>query len=698
MKKIIILFSLIFISNVMNAQTKIKEPKAQKKQHLLTKHDHTRNDPYFWMNERDSKEVLSYIKEENDYTSNYFESLKPLQEKLLSEFESRINPNEKSAPFIENGSQFQFVNIAGKDYEDLYKIVNNKSTLFFSQNARSTNKPYYDLGDFALSQDNSLLAFSEDHVGRRKYTIFFRNEKTKKLIKDQIRNTDGSIIWANDNKTVFYVKKDEKTLREFQVYKHVLGTDTKNDVLVYEEKDERFSVSISKGLTNKNIYIDCHSTTTSEVLAIDANNVNSELKPIIKRKKDHIYSIYEHENGVYVLSNENAKNNKLLFYKNWDLSSKSVEIIAHDDKKYIEEVLVLKNSLSVIIREEGLQKLIIYDLKDYLPFVIKMNDETYTLSLGHNTSFYANDLYYSYVSMTTPATTYKLNLETKNQSIFFQNELLDVNFSPNRYVSKRIMATANDGTKIPISLVYKIDTDLKNAPILLYGYGSYGATIDATFSALRLSLLDRGFVFAIAHIRGGKYLGENWYENGKLQKKKNTFTDFINAAEHLVMHEYCHAEKVFAQGGSAGGLLMGAVLNMAPYLWKGVVAQVPFVDVVTTMLDESIPLTVGEYDEWGNPNEKEAYWYMLSYSPYDQVKKMDYPAMYITTGYHDSQVQYWEPLKWVAKLRDYRTNKNPLLFDCNMDAGHGGGSGRTSERIEIAKEFSFIINLAGIRE
>jgi oligopeptidase B len=359
-------------------------------------------------------------------------------------------------------------------------------------------------------------------------------------------------------------------------------------------------------------------------------------------------------------------------------------------------MLVLKNFVITEIRTNGLRKVNILNLKTNTSENIAFDEETYYTGLSFNDEYESNYLFYSYNSMTTPSTVYKYDLNTDSQEIWFRKELLDKKFKPDDYTSMRIWAIANDGSKIPISLVYKKGTDLSKAPCLLYGYGSYGYTLPDVFSATRLSLLDRGFVYAVAHIRGSKYMGEHWYENGKFLKKKNTFTDFINAAEYLGMKGYCDKDKIYAQGGSAGGLLMGAVVNMAPYLWKGVIAQVPFVDVVTTMLDESIPLTVGEYEEWGNPNEEEYYYYMLNYSPYDNVKAMDYPAIFVTTGYHDSQVQYWEPMKWVAKMRELRTNDKPLIFDCNLDAGHGGGSGRTQERKETAKEYAFILHLEGI--
>lgn len=693
--------TLLLTGIVLNMSTIIaqNEPKAPKHDTVLVKHKHERVDPYFWMNQRDSKDVLEYIQAENQYSEAYFKRLAALQESLLQEFDKRIDPNEESVPYFFQGREFQSKNSAGKDYQDIYVRQNGKQVLFFSENERAKGQSFYELAEWSPSPDNNMLAFSEDYVGRRKYTIFFRDEKTRKIGKEQIKETDGSLVWANDNKTLFYVKKDPQTLREFQVYRHVLGTDPKKDRLVFEEKDERFSVSISKSLTRKYIVISSESSTTNEQLLIDASHPEEAFRIFLPRKNGHLYDVDDHENGFYVTSNENAPNMQVLLYKDWPSKTPQAEVVvAHDPKVLISDKLTLKNYLVLETRINGLEQIQVIDLKTQRKSDIALKEEAYTLKLGYNDEYTADFIYYHYNSLTTPTTVYKYHIATESNEVFFAKKPIDPNFSPENYESKRVWVTANDGTMIPVSLVYKKGTELSKAPLLLYGYGSYGVNIPSTFSYIRLSLLDRGFVFALAHIRGGKYMGEAWYENGKFLKKKNTFTDFINCAEYLGMKKYCDPNKIYAQGGSAGGLLMGAVTNMAPYLWKGVIAQVPFVDVVSTMLDESIPLTVGEYEEWGNPNDETYFNYMLSYSPFDNVRHMNYPAMLITTGYHDSQVQYWEPLKWIARLRDYRTNQNPLLLDCNMDAGHGGGSGRSNERKEWAKEYSFILDLEGIEK
>lgn len=665
----------------------------------MTIHGHSRNDHYYWMSNRDSKDVLDYLNQENAYTKAYFSQFESLTSTLLNEFERRIDPNESSAPFVLNKKTYQLRNVEGKDYQQVYQLNGKSALLFLDQNQRAEKKSFYELADWAPSPDNSLLALSEDFIGRRKYSITFRNNKTGKFLKDKITDTDGSIVWANDNKTIFYVKKDPQTLREFQVFSHILGTDPSKDKLVLQEDDEKFSVHISKTTTGRYILINIVSSTTSEIRYIDANYPSGDALIFWKREKGHLYEVDHHEKGFYILTNKNADNRRLLFSPGMVLSLENCkEFIAHDPATLIESALVLKDYVITEERNNGLMKIRIVNLLSGKQDYVKFEEETYFTGLGLNDDYTANSIFFSYNSLTTPSTVYKLDLSKQSKEIIHRKELIDKTFKPENYESKRIWATANDGSKIPVAIVYKKGTDLKNAPCLLYGYGSYGYTLPDVFSATRLSLLDRGFVYAVAHIRGSKYMGEHWYENGKFLKKVNTFTDFINAAEFLGMQGYCSPEKIYAQGGSAGGLLMGAVTNMAPYLWKGVIAQVPFVDVVTTMLDESIPLTVGEYEEWGNPNDEEYYWYLLNYSPYDNVKQMDYPSLYITTGYHDSQVQYWEPMKWVAKLRESRTNKNPLLFNCNMDAGHGGGSGRTNERLEIAKEYAFILDLEGIEK
>lgn len=672
---------------------------VKKEPQNLTHHAHTRLDEYFWMNQKDSVEVLAYLEEENQLAAEYFSKLSTLQEKLLTEFESRIPANEEHPPFILHGITYQVRNKAGMDFTFIYQISETGETIFLDENTRAKNSSYYELSDWIPSLDNRFVALCEDFTGRRNYVISFRDSTTGLFLSDKIENTAGSLVWANDNSTVFYVKKHPETLREFQVYRHTIGSDSDKDVLIYEEKDERFDVYLKSTLTQSYILIYSQSSTSSECRLIDANDPLLPAVLFYPREKDHLYELEHHENGFYLLTNKNATNKRILFSSSLPFEFNTCkEIIPHRDSQLIEEILVLKNYLVIQTRENGLLQIRILDLHTSHSKFISFEEETYYTGLAVNATYASNDLYYIYNSLTTPSVVYKYNLQTDEKVIWHQKQLADERFDPTDYQSERVWVTANDGVKIPVSIVYKKGINRKESPCLLYGYGAYGYTLPTVFSSTRLSLLDRGFVYAIAHVRGGKYLGEDWYLAGKFLKKRTTFSDFCTVAEYLPMLGYCAKDKIYAQGGSAGGLLMGAVANLAPYLWKGIVAQVPFVDVVTTMLDTSIPLTVGEYEEWGDPNNEEYYYYMLSYSPYDNVKEMDYPAMLITTGYHDSQVQYWEPMKWVAKLRAMRTNTNPLVFECNMDAGHGGGSGRTTERIELAKEFAFILDLEGIEK
>ncbi len=690
MKKLHFFTCLILL---MHQQLTAQEPVAPRKDQMLEKHGHQRNDPYYWLRERDTPPVLDYLHAENAYAEAYFKALNPLVNDLLAEFEQRIDPNETSAPFVMNGYQYQTRNVEGLDYQQIFRYeMDGKAVLFFDENERAKGKSFYELAGWAPSPNNQILAVCEDFKGRRKYEIRFRTNG--KYLKDVLTETSGGLVWANDNKTVYYSKKDPETLREYLIFRHTIGTPQSTDELIFEEKDDKFSVGIGKTLTGKYIQIYSYSSTTSEVQLIDADNSKAQAQVFLPRKAGHIYEVEHHENGFYILSNDNAINNRVLFSRQIPSSIPScTEIVPHDSKVLLEGLSVFKDYLLIEERNNGLLKLKLKGVEDGKESYISVDGETYYLGLAMNDDYAANNLYYVYNSMTTPSRVYTYDLKSGQRAIFFEKKLRDPQFNPDNYASQRVWATANDGTQIPVSIMYKKGTDLAKAPLLLYGYGSYGYTIPDMFSPTRLSLVDRGFVFATAHIRGCKYLGEEWYQDGKFDKKINTFTDFINAADYLGHMGYCDPAHIYANGGSAGGLLMGAIANMAPYLFKGIVSEVPFVDVVTTMLDESIPLTTGEYEEWGNPNDPHYYYYLLKYSPYDNLHAMDYPAMYVTSGYHDSQVQYWEPAKYVAKLRTLRTNKEALIFECNMDAGHGGGSGRTVERLERAKNYAFILGL-----
>jgi len=681
----------------MSKRPPLIEPIAPSETHVLSEHGHTRIDPYFWMNQRDSPQVLENLNEENAYCSEHFEPLQGLVGRIVKEFDERIDPNDVSAPFILQGITYQVRQIEGKDYQQIVRIIGESEHIFLDENERADGHSFYELADWSPSMDDQFLAISEDYIGRRKYQIQFRNNQTNEFLPDLIEDTDGSIVWANDHQTVFYIKKDPETLREYQVFRHRLGTDSSEDQLVFQEDDERYYVSISKSLTDTYVMIHCFSSLTSEVSLVDAEQPETSAQVFLPRQQGHIYEVAHHESGFYILSNDKAPNKKILFSQDFPANLESCEeLVGHDASILIEGINAFQDFLLIEERQNGLRKFKIKTTTSerYISF----DEECYFLGLGVNDAYETKRLFYTYNSLTTPSSVFEYDIASGEKKLWFQKRLLDPHFKSSDYQSERIWAVANDGTKIPVSLVYKKGIDRATAPCLIYGYGSYGYTLPDTFSATRISLLNRGFVFAMAHIRGSKYMGEHWYEDGKFTKKINTFTDFINAAEHLGRYQYCHPERIYAQGGSAGGLLMGAVTNMAPQLWKGIVSQVPFVDVVTTMLDVSIPLTTGEWEEWGNPQELKFYSYMLAYSPYDNLRKVNYPAIFVTTGYHDSQVQYWEPMKYVAKLRALRTNENPLVFECNMDAGHGGGSGRSSERLEIAKVYAFILDLEDIHQ
>jgi oligopeptidase B len=536
-------------------------------------------------------------------------------------------------------------------------------------------------------------------VSRRIYTLEFTNLENGQKLNDVIEGTSGGGVWANDNKTVFYTKKDPQTLRDCQIWRHTLGTPQEKDQLVFEEKDEEFSCFVYKTKSKKFIVIGSSQTVSQEYRVLDANTPTGEFRLIQQRERNLEYGIDHYGDDFYIVTNYNAKNFRLM-KTNINKTEKEnwVEVIAHRPDVLLEGIAIFTNYLVVDERKNGLTQLRIIQWKDNSEHYLEFPDPAYSAGVGANPDFNTDILRFGYTSLTTPSSTFDYNMSSKERKLLKQQEVVG-GYDATQYISERLYATAADGTKVPISLVYKKGFNRNgSAPLLLYAYGSYGYSIDATFSSTRLSLLDRGFVFAIAHIRGGQEMGREWYESGKLLNKKNTFTDFINCGEFLVKEKYTANDRLFAMGGSAGGLLMGAVTNMAPTMWRGIISAVPFVDVITTMLDETIPLTTFEFDEWGNPKNKEYYDYMKSYSPYDNVERKDYPNILVTTGYWDSQVQYWEPAKYVAKMRDYKTDNNLLLMWCNMDAGHGGKSGRYEYLKEIAMEYAFMLDLAGIKE
>lgn len=680
----------------------IHPPIAKKIPKSLTIHNDTRIDNYYWLNDKENPEVIDYLNSENAYTKTVMQHTEGFQKDLFKEMKGRIKEDDTSVPYKLNGYWYLTRFETGNDYP-IY--TRKKGTLeapediLFDCNQMAKDFAYFNLGSIAISPDNKLAAFSIDTVSRRQYTIRIKNLETGEIYADKILNTTGSATWANDNKTLFYAMKDEVTLRSHKIFKHKLHTDTKEDVEVFHETDDTFNTFVYKSKSRKYIIIGSSSTLSSEYRILNADTPDTEFKIFQKRKKDLEYSIAHYNGWFYIISNaDSATNFKLSKTKETSTETEYWEdVIPHRKDVLIEDIEVFKNYLVVNERENGLNRLRIIKWDQSEDYYLLFNSETYTTYIGNNPDFNSNKLRYGFSSLTQPNSVIDYNLLTKQREIKKEQEVLGGKFKKENYESKRIWATARDGVKIPLSLVYKKGVKLDGTnPLLQYAYGSYGSTIDPSFSTIRLSLLDRGFIYAICHIRGGEYLGRDWYENGKLLTKKNTFTDFIDCSKHLIEQKYTSKAHLYAYGGSAGGLLMGAIINMNSELYNGILAAVPFVDVVTTMLDDNIPLTTGEYDEWGNPNEKKFYDYMKSYSPYDNVKAKNYPNILVTTGLHDSQVQYWEPAKWVAKLRELKTDSNKLLLHTDMDSGHGGASGRFESLREVALEYAFLLDLERI--
>ena len=683
--------------------TKILPPIAKIIPHELEKHGHVRIDNYYWLNDRENLEVIDYLNQENEYYNKSTAHTKDFQKDLFEEMKARIKEDDSSVPYFFNGYYYITRFEKGKDYPIHSRkkgSLEAPEEIMFDCNEMAKDHSYFNLNGVSISEDNKWVSFGVDTVSRRQYTIQIKNLETNEILPLKIENTTGGATWAGDNQTLFYSRKDEVTLRPDRIYKHKLGSNPADDVVVYFEKDDTFNVSVYKSKSKKYIIISSESTLTSEFQTLLSSTPDEKFKVFQKRTRELEYSISHYEDSFYILTNKDDATNFKLMTTPEDKTSKEswVDLIPHREEVLLEGIDIFKDYLVVSERFDGLNKIRIMPWSGegeyYLPFEL----ETYTAYTTTNIDFDTEILRYGYQSMAIPSSLIDFNMRTKEKTILKEQEVLGGKFDKNNYSEERIWATADDGTKIPMSIVYKkgIKRNGKN-PFLLYAYGSYGMTMEPYFSTTRLSLLDRGFVYAIAHIRGGEDMGRMWYEDGKLLKKKNTFTDFITCSKHVIAEKYTSAEHLYAEGGSAGGLLMGAIINMNPELYNGVIAQVPFVDVVTTMLDYSIPLTTGEYDEWGNPNVKKYYNYMLSYSPYDNVKQQEYPNLYISTGLHDSQVQYWEPAKWVAKLRVLKTNSNQLFFDINMDAGHGGASGRFEALKEVAKEFSFLLDLEKIK-
>jgi oligopeptidase B len=679
----------------------INPPKAKIVPKQLEIHDDIRIDNYYWLNDRENPEVIDYLEQENAYCDAKLSHTKDFQTNLFEEMKARIKEDDESVPYKYNGYWYIVKFEKGKDYP-IYtrkkETLEATEEILFDCNEMAKGHTYFKLTGINISPDNTLVSYGIDTVSRRKYTIHIKNLVTGKIFKEAIKNTTGGATWANDNKTLFYTAKDEQSLRSDKIYKHKLGDSVTNDTLIFTEEDDTFGVAVSKTKSKKYIVITSYSTLTIEYQILNANTPNEEFRVFQPRTRGLEYSINHFENEFYIVTNADKATNFKLMKTNENTTRIEhwQEVIAHREDVLIEGIDIFKAFLVISERRNGLNEIRIKSWDNSTEYYLPFDNETYTAYTTTNVDFDTTILRYSYNSLTTPASVIDFDMHTKTKEIKKEQEVLGGKFKKENYVSERVWATADDGTKVPISLMHHIDTKKsKETPLLLYAYGSYGSTIDPYFSTIRLSLLERGFIYAIAHVRGGEYLGRQWYDNGKLFHKKNTFTDFIACSKFLIEDGYTSVKHHYAMGGSAGGLVMGAIVNLAPQLYNGVVAQVPFVDVITTMLDDSIPLTTGEYDEWGNPNEKMYYDYIKSYSPYDKVNSIKYPNLLITAGLHDSQVQYWEPAKWVAKLRTLKKDNHLLLFKTNMEAGHGGASGRFEALKEDALEYAFLLDLEG---
>ncbi|WP_439583259.1 S9 family peptidase [Dyadobacter bucti] len=712
MRIFLLIFTVVIFSCNQNKEVKeayqwpgATPPVAEKKDHETGMHGDKRNDEYYWMADffskgPDSNKVVDYLKAENAYTDTMMSGTDKFQENLFAEMKGRIKEKDESVPVFSNGYWYYTRSEEGQQY---FKYCRKKGSLdapeivLLDVDKMAEGHPYYSAVGFNVSPDNKLLAYGVDTVSRRQYTIYIKNLETGEIYADAVFPASGGSEWANDNKTLFYTATNPKTLLSEKIKRHTLGTDSKKDVVVYTEKDNSNYIGVGKTKSEKFIIIASSATMSSEYRILDADKPEGEFEVFQARMKDVLYDI-EHQNDKFlIVTNKDALNFRLMEtplnktgVENWK------EVIPTRKDVLLEGIDVFKDYLVVTERKNGLLQLRIRNINTNSEHYVDFGEPAYAAYAGSNPEFNSTNLRYIYTSLTTPNSVYDYNMETKARELKKRQEVVG-GYDPEEYVTERLYATSAEGLKIPLSVVYK-KTTKKDAdtPLLLYGYGSYGNSLDAAFSSSRLSLLDRGFVYAIAHIRGGQEMGRQWYEDGKLFKKKNTFTDFITCAEYLIKQSYTSPAHLYAEGGSAGGLLMGAVTNLRPDLWKGIIADVPFVDVVTTMLDESIPLTTNEFDEWGNPKNKDSYDYMKSYSPYDNVEKKDYPNMLVTTGLHDSQVQYFEPAKWVARLRTHKTDKNVLLLKTNMEYGHGGASGRFDYLKEVALQYAFLFALEGI--
>jgi len=664
----------------------------------LEHHGNVRVDDYYWLNQRDDPNVIEYLEAENEYVEEMTAHIKDLEDELFEEIRGRIKEDDSSVPYKLNDYFYYTRFEEGQEYP-IYarrrESMEAPEEIMLDVNDLAEGHGFFSVSGVSVSSGQDILAFTQDTVGRRIYEVRFKNLTTGEMLPEIISNVTSNIAWAEDNRTLFYTRQEAETLRWFQIFRHTLGTDPSEDELVYEEADEEFSSFVFKTKSKRFLMIGSQQTLSSEFRYLEATDPTGEFQVFAPRERDHEYDVDHFQGKFYIRTNFEAENFRLMETPVTDTRKQNwSELIPHRENVLLSSFEIFAGHLVLAERSEALMQLRIIPWDGTGEHYLDFGEPTYWAGIGTNPNFDTPILRYNYTSMTTPSSVIDYDMNTRESTLMKREEVLG-GFDPEDYETERLWATAPDGVRVPISLVYHtgIERDGSN-PLLLYGYGSYGFSMDATFSSARLSLLDRGFVYAIAHVRGGQEMGRWWYEDGKLLKKKNTFTDFIACAEHLVEQGYTNESVLFAMGGSAGGLLMGAVTNMRPDLFRGIVATVPFVDVVTTMLDESIPLTTSEYDEWGNPNEKEYYDYMLSYSPYDNVEAKDYPNLLVMTGLHDSQVQYWEPAKWVAKLRAMKTDDNVILLKTNMEAGHGGASGRFRRLRETALQYAFMIDLA----
>ena len=689
-------------------------PDVKKISHDMEVHGHKRIDDYYWMRLTDeqksakkydnqTQDVVDYINKETGYLNNSLKHTKKLQNTLYDEMVGRIKKDDQSVPYLDNEYYYYSRYERKKEYPIYcrkHKSLNNDEEIILDVNILADGHDYFAVGGMSVSPDNQWLAYGADTLSRRFYNIFFKNLVSGEVLEQTISNTTGGVAWANDNKTVFYTSKNKITLLGEKIYRHKVGTDSKEDVLVYTEKDVTYYNGVYRSKSGKYIIIYNSSTLVSDYHIISADNPNGEFINFTPRGVKHEYGIQHYRDHFYIISNMDAPNNRLM---RTDINSTDIsnweEVIGHREDVHLLGLEIFQNHLVLSERKDGLRVIRIKNMKtggdDYIDF----EEQTYSAYISTNEEYNTNILRYSYSSMLTPSSVYDYNMDTGEKKLLKQREVVGKGYDQDLYDAVTVYAVSRDGEKIPIYLVYRKDLKKKDAqPLLLYSYGSYGSTSDPYFSSTRLSLLDRGFIYALTNVRGSQIYGRKSYEDGKLLKKKNTFFDFIDAGKFLINEGYTSPDQLLCSGGSAGGLLIGAVVNMEPGLWKGAIASVPFVDVVTTMLDPSIPLTSNEWDEWGDPRKEDYYNYMLSYSPYDQISDIKYPNMLVTSGFFDSQVQYWEPLKYVAKLRDHWLGNNKLYLYMNMDAGHGGKSGRFQIYREVALEYAFLLDLVGVNK